>query len=314
MRTRGSVVAAAVAVVVGLVGPGQSAAADKGDGVVSLAPQWRARAAAPGSGGHDFTGDGVPDILARSTGGVLSVYPNSGEFKGTATYPSVTAINSGWGSFTWIGAADLNGDGFADVVATDAAGNMYAALHSGRFAGMSTLRAGLVYLGSGWTINDMVYVYDYNGDGLDDILARRVGSGDSYAYVNGGFNGVYTLRAPVKFMGDGPDDQYQGMADIDGDDSPDFLYVTGGYLVMVGLNGSSYAILGYGWETVNSIVVTDVDGNGRDDLIARRNSDSALLAYQRTSGWTVNPDGSAYTTFKAPVVVGYNWYVNNIIT
>lgn len=303
-----AVVVAAMVVVVGLAGLAGPAAADETDGVVALA-----RAAGGGHSG-DFTGDGIPDILARSTSGVLLVYPNSGTFNGTATYPTVTAINSGWAPFSWIGAADLNGDGFADVVAIDTAGNLYAALHSGRFAGMATLRNGLIHLGTEWTINDLVYVYDYNDDGLDDILARRVGSGDSYVYVNNGLNGLATLGAAVRFMADGPDDQFQGMADIDGDGSPDFLYVTGGYLAMVGLNGSSYAILGYGWETVNSITVTDVDHNGRDDLIARRGSDGVLLAYQHTPGWTVAPDGSAFGTFRAPVVVGYNWYVNNIIT
>ncbi len=324
MRIKEKAVLAALAAVAVTVGLGQSAAAAPEERstavpraeshVVKLAPPSAdQRAAGAGGRSHDFTGDGIPDILARSTSGALLVYENSGSFNGTATYPHATFINNGWGSFTWIGSADLNGDGFSDVVATDAYGNMYAAVHSGQFSGTRTLRSGLVYLGTGWNINDMVYVYDYNGDGLDDILARRAGTGNSYVYYNNGLSGTSTLQAPVHFMGGGLYDDYQGIADIDLDGSPDFVYVTGHYLITIPLNGSQGAVLGTGWDTVNSLTFTDVDNDGRDDIIAKRNTDSTLLAYQRTPHWQVDQDGTAYTTFSAPVAVGYNWYVNNLI-
>ncbi len=323
MRIKGTVVLAALsaaAVVVGL-GSAVSAAerpapAPKGDThVVKLAPTTSQERAAGGGGrSHDFTGDGIPDILARQYGSALMVYENGGVFDDTATYPRATFINDGWSGFSWIGTADLNGDGFADVVATTPNGDMYAALHSGQFDGIWTLRSGLVYLGWGWNINDMVYVYDYNGDGLDDLLARRAGTGNSYVYFNNGLNGTATLQAPVQFMDNGEYDEYQGISDVDFDGSPDFVYQSNGVLVMIALNGSGYATLGYGWETVNSITFTDVDNNGRDDIIAKRNSDSTLLAYQRTPHWFVDPDGTAFTTYSAPVAVGTNWYINDIIT
>lgn len=327
MRIKGTLVLAALAAAAVAIGLGQPAVAApaarataaptaKTDPhVLKLAPAARHERAAGGGGrSHDFTGDGIPDILARQFGSSLMVYENGGSFNGTATYPRATFINGGWGGFSWIGTADLNGDGFADVVATDFGGNMYAAIHSGQFAGTRTLQAGLVFLGSGWTINDLVYVYDFDGDGLDDILARRGGTGDSYVYFNNGLDGTNTLQAPQLFVSGGESDQYQGMADIDGDGSPDFVYLDSGFLVMLAVNESTFGILGYGWDTVNSITFTDVDHNGRDDIIAKRNSDSALLAYQRTATWVVNPDdGTAYGTFNAPVTVGFNWYINDII-
>jgi len=322
MRIKGTVVFAALTAAAVVVGLGSSASAaersapaPKGDGhVVMLAPTTSQERAAGGGGrSHDFTGDGIPDILARQYGSALMVYKNGGAFNGTATYPRATFINDGWGGFSWIGTADLNGDGFADVVATTPDGGLYAALHSGQFNGTTTLQSGLVYLGWGWNINDMMYVYDYNGDGLDDILARRAGTGDSYVYFNNGLNGIDTLQAPVKFMDNGEYDAYQGIADVDLDGSPDFVYLSNGRLIMIALNYSGGAVLGYGWETVNSITFTDVDNDGRDDIIAKRNSDSTLLAYQRTPHWFVDPDGTAFTTYTAPMAVGTNWYINDII-
>jgi VCBS repeat protein len=323
MRIKGIVVLAALAAAAVTVGLGQSASAAERTGsapksddhTVVLAPAKDKQARSVGGGGrsHDFTGDGIPDILARSTSGALLVYPNSGTFNGTATYPSSTFINGGWGGFSWVGSADLNGDGFADVVATDFSGNLFGAIHSGLFDGTRTLRAGLVFLGSGWNINDMAYVYDYNGDGFDDLLARRGGTGDSYVYFNNGLNGTNTFQAPALFMTGGYFDSYQNVADVTLDGLPDFIYMQSGHMYVLPLNGSQGADLGFGWDTVNSVIFTDVDNDGRDDILARRYVDSSLVAY-RHSGSFAPVAGKAYSTYRAPVVVGLNWNVNDIIT
>lgn len=324
MRIKRTVVLAALAAAAVTVGLGQSASAGeraaappKGgdDHVVVLAPTTDMQTRSAGGGGrsHDYTGDGIPDILARSTQGGLRVYPNSGTFNGTATYPTVTHINDGWGGFSWIGSADLNGDGFADVLATDWSGNLYGAIHSGVFDGVNTLRTGLVYLGSGWDINDMTYVYDYNGDGLDDILARRSGTGESFVYFNTGQGGTATFQAPALFMTGGYFDSYQNVTDVNLDGSPDFVYVQDGHMYVLPLNGSQGADLGFGWDTVDNVVLTDADHDGREDLLARRHSDNSLVAY-RHSGTFAPVAGKAYSTYRAPVVVGLNWDINDMFT
>jgi hypothetical protein len=323
MRIKGTAVLAALAAAAVMAGAGQSAsaaerpeAAQKGDDhVVVLAPSKDKQTRAAGGGGrsHDFTGDGIPDILARSTGGALLVYPNSGTFDGTATYPKSTYVNGGWGAYSWLGSADLNGDGFSDVVATDWSGNLWGAIHSGTFDGTSTLLPGLVFLGFGWNINDMVYVYDYNGDGLDDLLARRGGTGNSFVYLNNGVTGGGAFQAPQLFMQGGYFDSYQNVADVTLDGSPDFIYRQDGHLYVLPLNGSQGADLGYGWHTVDNVIFTDADNDGRDDILARRFSDNALVAY-RHSGSFAPIAGKAYSTYRAPVVVGLNWHVNDVIS
>ncbi len=270
---------------------------------------------ASGSRSGDFTTDFVHDILARDAGnGQLKVYPHSGTYAGTSTFQPGVTINYGWGGMRWIGQGDLTADGFSDVVYIDAGGVMRVAPHSGTWHGTATLLSGQV-IGSGWHINNMVFTDDWDLDGYDDILARRAGTGDVYLYRNSGLGGLSTFEAPLLAISGPTDDVTLTMGDFTQDGTTDLLFVQSNGVMGVYnfLTGENWAI-GYGWETINAITLADVNVDGVIDVLGRRRFDNTLMAYTN-AGWAPDPGtGTAFGTLNGPVVIGYNWHINNVIT
>ncbi|MFF5921830.1 FG-GAP repeat domain-containing protein [Streptomyces flavochromogenes] len=75
-------------------------------------------------GAGDFTGDGRTDIVARTSGGDLYVYPGTGN--ATAAFKTRVKVGSGWNTYTKVIApGDLNADGKADLLAVTSGGDLY---------------------------------------------------------------------------------------------------------------------------------------------------------------------------------------------
>jgi hypothetical protein len=273
------------------------------------------RSAGGGAHSGDFTTDFVHDILARNaTNGQLNVYPHSGTYNGTATFQPGVTINYGWGGIRWIGQGDLTADGYSDVLYIDAGGVMRLAPHSGVWNGTGTLLAGQV-VGTGWGINDMVFTDDWDFDGYDDVLARRAGTGEVYLYRNTGLGGLSTFDPPLLAVTGPADDVELTMGDFTLDGSTDLLFVQSDGVMGVFdfMTGENWAI-GYGWETINAITLADVNVDGVIDVLGRRRYDNTLVAYTH-AGWFPDYDtGTAFGTLSAPVLMGYNWNINNVIT
>ncbi|HET9138243.1 VCBS repeat-containing protein, partial [Actinophytocola sp.] len=280
--------------------------------------------ASAGSGAStgDFTGDGRQDILARHRDtGQLRVYPHSGTYNGTLTYRPPTTINFNWSDQRWIGRGKVAGNStgqareLSDVISIDYAGRMVVHPHSGRFAGTSTLRAPSVVVGTNWFINDLVFVYDVNADGWDDLLARRAGTGNTYVYLHSGvFNGTATFQAPQLLVSGGASDVDQNMADVTLDGVPDLVSVNGGVLLVFSFADNRLFSLGYGWDTIDSVTLTDIDGDGRTDILGRVRANGNLQVYTHSGRWNPDQIGLAYDTYRTPLVVGLQWNINDVIT
>lgn len=268
-----------------------------------------------GARSGDFTTDGVTDLLVRhASTGQLRVYPHSGTYAGTSTFRPAITINAGWSPFRWIGQGDMNGDGNADVVYVDGFGNMFVAPHSGTFNGTRTLLTGAV-TSTNWQINDLIFTYDVTGDGLDDVLARRAGTGNTYVYENTGGTGTAMLLPPVLMVSGGQTDIEQTMGDFTMDGVPDMLFIQNdGWMGLYDFTTGRTFWLGYGWQGIDTITLLDVNRDGLPDVLGRRHSDGALLAYPHTGTWRPLPDATAYGTLRAPTVIGLNWQINNVIT
>jgi hypothetical protein len=333
--TRGVVAAAAAAAAVVTMLPVSAAAAESAkapqapavveheagkafDRIAARANKGGVGTNSAGSGARsgDFTQDGTADILARqASNGALKVYPHSGAFQGTATYRAAITINSGWGSMRWIGQGDLTGDGNPDVVYVDAANTMRVAPHSGTFNGTGTLTSS-VAISTGWSINDLITTADLDGNGLDDVIARRRGTDTTYIYWNdAGLNGFSTLSPAEELVTGTAVDIEEVFADFTGDGVPDLLFVQNDGVMGLfdSANGGTYAV-SYGWGIASAFVVTDVNRDGWNDVLARRRSDGALLAYRHSTNWAPAGDGTAFGTLLGGVSLGAGWNTNNVIS
>ncbi|MEW2519177.1 FG-GAP repeat domain-containing protein [Actinacidiphila alni] len=76
------------------------------------------------AGGSDLTGDGKPDLVTRDTTGNLWLYRGTG--KAAVPFVARTRVGPGWNIFNQLVlTGDLTGDGKADLVARDSAGNLW---------------------------------------------------------------------------------------------------------------------------------------------------------------------------------------------
>jgi hypothetical protein len=137
----------------------------------------------------DMTGDGRNDLLAReSATGNLYVY----EQGDTGTFYPRVKIGRGWKPYTIIGAGDLNGDRFGDLITKDAAGDLWRYEGDDYYEGDHLPRfLPRVKMGTGWGIYDAILaVGDLTGDGKGDLVARDA-AGVLWRYDGDGAGGLF---------------------------------------------------------------------------------------------------------------------------
>ncbi|GAB3875491.1 SpoIID/LytB domain-containing protein [Terrabacter terrigena] len=119
----------------------------------------------------DLSGDGLTDVLARSTDGSLVLHLGNG----AGAFSGSRKIGAGWGIFSHVTAGDFDGDGRTDVAAIRASdGRLY--FYAGLAGG--TLQAGQVIGTTDWRgFSELKSVGDLTGDGRHDLLVRRTSDG-----------------------------------------------------------------------------------------------------------------------------------------
>ncbi|MCT9868568.1 chitobiase/beta-hexosaminidase C-terminal domain-containing protein [Paenarthrobacter aurescens] len=184
-------------------------------------------------------------------------------------------------------AHDYNGDGRADVLAADTAGNLY--LYPGNGAG-GLLPRQIALPAPAWsTITDTITPGDFNKDGKPDLLAR---AGDILWFYPGDGAGSFGARQQVS-TGWSTMTQLFSPGDFSGDGIPDFIgRRSNGELRLYEGNGTGgqrapYTV-GWGWDVMNAIFSTgDFNGDGKGDVLARRADTGALWLYpgNGSGGW-----------------------------
>ena len=222
----------------------------------------------------DLDGNERADLLAVDGSGALRLLSGNGAQAFTAR-----TMASGWGSLGLVAnVGSWDGDNRHDVVERNA-GTLY--YHPGNGAGGLFPR---VAISSGWdTINLLTGSGDMDGDGLTDFVVRTT-STQLKVYRGNGKGGVLSTI----YISSGWD-AYRSIVvpgDLTGDGRPDVLAVRASDNAMLLFPGSGGGKLGAGvavsgsWDGYTDLMGSgDVTGDARDDVVARRASDGALVVF-----------------------------------
>lgn len=111
----------------------------KADGTLAVKVQagsggWNGMDALAGYG--DYTGDGKADLLARSPAGTLYLYPGTGNAVADNVLGTRVTVGAGWNAYkALVSTGDNDGDGKADLIASDAAGALWLYKGTGNATG-----------------------------------------------------------------------------------------------------------------------------------------------------------------------------------
>jgi hypothetical protein len=260
----------------------------------------------------DLNGDGLQDIVARDRAGTLWLYPGNGS-NGFGTPEQLGATGAFAGMTAIQGVGDFNGDGHADLLARDAAGDVL--LYPGNGTSTNTLGAPIT-IATGWgSYTGIMGIGDFDGDGKSDVLARDAagalwlypGLGSATTAVSGGTGGGFGAR--VQVGGGWQGITIQAIGDFNNDGHEDIFVrdANGALWLYPGTGVASSPFLpriqvGGGWEgltiagdaasiqpiappvpTAVSGGVGDLDGDGNSDVVVR-DGNGTLFLYPGNGG------------------------------
>ncbi|WP_323958571.1 hypothetical protein GC088_08350 [Arthrobacter sp. JZ12] len=272
-------------------------------GNVSALGEWKftidAPAAPPaGVGGHDFSGDGNADVLARDASGRLWLYPTDG----AGVWQTRVQVGTGWSTMSNIFTpGDFDGDNNADILARDRQGRLWLYAGDGDSGWLKK-----VQVGTGWsTMSDIFGPGDFDGDTNVDVMAKdRLGR--LWLYTGNG-SGGWLKKAQVG-TGWSTMSNIFGPGDFDGDTNVDVMAKDRqGRLWLYTGNGSGgwlkKAQVGTGWNSMSNIFGPgDFDGDTNVDVLAKDRSGRL---------WLYTGNGSGGWLKKAQV--GTGWRTMNTI-
>ena len=262
----------------------------------------------------DVTGDGRSDITARTGDGRLVVYPQvDGGFGAPVT------INHGWGGMSWIATGRFDANGGSDVLAIDGNGDLWL-YPNGGFDGVNTLRP-REHDGTrdNWLFfSGVPFVTEYQVDGFDDVEILHpttvLGRTRFDQVFNTGFPGLDRFTYSGWNTGDVPGDvvwtRYsEHPGSVMGDDQRDRLFVyDDGRLAVAyfdrATGGHPQIVLGHGWNTLDSLMIKDVNGDGVEDVLGRRINDGALVVYEHRGSF--DPQ-RPLETYRPARVLSWGW-------
>ncbi len=215
----------------------------------------------------DVDGDGVPEIAVSDGSDEILLMDNVG------TLLWRTTIRTTWDGMDLYSSlnpaiADLDGDGFAEIVA----GNNILS-HDGTVLGTGRYGVGSCPNASGSLLEGSISVpVDVNGDGILEVVVG---------------NAAYNMDGTALYT-NGLNDGTVAVADFDLDGEPEFAVNSGNevYTLETDLSPTGWSTAFRGTNYVGPLAADDLDGDGAPEFVAAAASELVAFRWDGTRLWT----------------------------
>jgi hypothetical protein len=282
----------------------------------------------------DVNGDSQKDIVAFGDAGVwLSLATADGGFSAPAFVVAEFGVNQGWTLTNHVRTtADVNGDGWQDIVGF-ADDGVYVAFSTGDgFGPAHRVLDGFGYYAGSWRVERHPrLLVDMNGDRKQDIvgfgddgvwIARSNGSGfeaPQFVLAEFGYNQGWRIGTHPRFVGDFNADGYQDIVGFANDAIYRALGGPGGFTSPRPVLRELVVERGFPWNNEPDILsdyfprlAGDVNGDGMQDLVVFDHSDIKVV---RSSNLPPPPPPAAPSnlriTGKTATSVDFAWNDNS---
>lgn len=221
----------------------------------------------------DITGDGVNDLIICSEDNYVRCFNGNASVSGDVMWETLIYSGNIYHQNAMTTIEDINNDGYADVIVGTTGGDRSIIALSGKTGAQLWKKPTTTIGGGGWVYQVFVK-YDYNNDGVQDVLACAGNDGGNTGpkrvYCLNGLTGVSIWEAPL----DGAMFSVIGVEDFTGDGKPDVVAggttgneTAGRVYGINGLDGSvKWTSVPVGTSTWALMQLNDVTGDGIKDI------------------------------------------------